>query len=97
MAISIQEISENTKLAREMALIGNYDTSSVYYESVVQQISRLMVSIADVTRKTKWQQVQQQILREFEGVKATSKVLQLFTHGERLLGNNQFKFIYKYI
>lgn len=69
-----------------MALTGNYDTSSVYYESVVQQISRLMVSIADVTRKTKWQQVQQQILREFEKVKAISKVLQLFTHGERLLG-----------
>lgn len=89
MAVSINEICENTKLAREMALTGNYDTSGVYYQGVVQQIHRLLASIADVTRKAKWQLVQHQIVQEFEKVKATSNTLQLFkvdTHGERLLG-----------
>ncbi|KAL0120605.1 hypothetical protein PUN28_008351 [Cardiocondyla obscurior] len=88
MAVSINEICENTKLAREMALIGNYDTSSVYYQGVVQQIHRLLATIADATRKAKWQVVQHQIVEEFEKVKATSNTLQLFkvdTHGERLL------------
>lgn len=89
MAVSINEICENTKLAREMALIGNYDTSGVYYQGVVQQIHRLLATIVDATRKAKWQVVQHQIVEEFEKVKAMSNTLQLFkvdTHSERLLG-----------
>ncbi|XP_031838408.1 katanin p60 isoform X2 [Nomia melanderi] len=95
MAISINEICENTKLAREMALTGNYDTSGVYYQGVVQQIHRLLASIADATRKAKWQLVQHQIVQEFEKVKATSNTLQLFkveTHGERLFGTSCLSF-----
>lgn len=57
MAVSINEICENTKLAREMALMGNYETSSVYYQGVIQNIHKLLISIADQTRKAKWQQV----------------------------------------
>ena len=89
MAVSINEICENTKLAREMALTGNYDTSGVYYQGVVQQIHRLLSSIVDTSRKAKWQQVQHQIVQEFEKVKATSSTLQLFkvdSHSERLIG-----------
>ena len=94
MAVSINEICENTKLAREMALTGNYDTSGVYYQGVVQQIHRLLTSIVDVTRKAKWQQVQHQIVQEFEKVKATCNTLQLFkvdSHTERLLGKYAMK------
>ncbi|XP_058802145.1 katanin p60 ATPase-containing subunit A-like 1 [Phymastichus coffea] len=86
--MSISEICENTKLAREMALTGNYDTSGVYYQGVVQQIGRLLSSIVDASRKAKWQQVQSQIVQEFEKVKATSSTLQLFkveTHSDRLI------------
>ena len=32
MAISVSDICENTKLAREMSLLGNYETASVYYQ-----------------------------------------------------------------
>ncbi|XP_001601295.1 katanin p60 ATPase-containing subunit A-like 1 [Nasonia vitripennis] len=91
MAVSINEICENTKLAREMALTGNYDTSGVYYQGVVQQIHRLLSSIVDTSRKAKWQQVQHQIVQEFERVKATSSTIQLFkvdTHSERLIGSS---------
>ncbi|KAJ8670252.1 hypothetical protein QAD02_001511 [Eretmocerus hayati] len=89
MAVSINEICENTKLAREMALTGNYDTSGVYYQGVVQQIHRLLASIVDTSRKARWQQVQTQIIQEFEKVKATSSTLQLFkldSHSDRLIG-----------
>jgi len=57
MAVSINEICENTKLAREMALMGNYETSGVYYEGVVQQMHRLLITISEPTRKGKWQLV----------------------------------------
>jgi katanin p60 ATPase-containing subunit A1 len=57
MAVSISEICENTKLAREMALTGNYETAGVYYQGVVQQIHRLLSTITDTTRRAKWQQV----------------------------------------
>ena len=54
---NISEICENTKLGREYALLGNYETSLVYYQCVSQQIQRLLTSITDSTRKHKWQQV----------------------------------------
>ncbi|XP_026675253.1 katanin p60 ATPase-containing subunit A-like 1 [Ceratina calcarata] len=95
MAVSVSEICENTKLAREMALTGNYDTSGVYYQGVVQQIHRLLTGIADNTRKAKWQTAQHQIVQEFEKVKATANTLQLFkvdAHGERLPGTTCLSF-----
>ena len=45
MAISVSDICENTKLAREMSLLGNYETATVYYQGVVQQIHRCAVFV----------------------------------------------------
>ena len=56
-SMSIQEICENTKMGREQALLGNYETSQVYYQGVLQQIQKLLLTIKDTTRKQKWQQV----------------------------------------
>lgn len=78
MAIPINEICENTKLARETALTGNYESSVVYYTGVVQQITRLLMTITDPNRKAKWQQVQQQIIQELQTVQETTKTLQTF-------------------
>lgn len=68
MAAAMGEICENTKQAREMALTGNYESSGVYYEGVIQQIHRLLVSIDDPTRKARWQSVQTNIVSEYEQV-----------------------------
>lgn len=90
MAVSISEICDNTKLAREMALMGNYDTASVYYQGVVQQIHRLLITIADHSRKGKWQQIQQQIAGEFEQLKAVMNTLQMYrtdSHTDRPIGS----------
>ncbi|GBO99620.1 Katanin p60 ATPase-containing subunit A1 [Eumeta japonica] len=80
MAVSVGEICENTKLAREMALMGNYESALVYYEGTVQMIHRLLITIADPTRKSKWQLVQKQMAREYEQLKATWNALQMFQH-----------------
>jgi len=78
MAVSINEICENTKLAREMAVMGNYETSSVYYQGVIQQIHKLLISIDDKTRKSKWQLVQRQIAHEYDKLKSLINTLQMF-------------------
>lgn len=57
MNVSLSDIIENTKLGREFALLGNYESSLVYYQSVLQQISRLISSISDPIRDQQWQEV----------------------------------------
>ncbi|XP_073984631.1 katanin p60 ATPase-containing subunit A-like 1 isoform X2 [Rhodnius prolixus] len=90
MAVSINEICENTKLAREMAVMGNYETSSVYYLGVIQQIHKLLLTIADKTRRSKWQLVQHQIVREHEKLQITLNSLQMFRrdHNSRPIGGS---------
>ena len=48
------EIVENTKLAREYALLGNYETSLVYYQGVLQQVAKLLSTVRDPSRKAQW-------------------------------------------
>ena len=56
-SVILGEIDENTKLGRENALLGNYDTSLVYYQGVLQQIQKLLGSINESDRRRKWSQV----------------------------------------
>jgi len=89
MAISLQDICENTKLAREMSLLGNYETASVYYQGVIQQIHRMLATIEDPGRKLKWQQIQGEVAQEYDVVKNITQTLALFkgeSHDGRQVG-----------
>eukprot|EP00090_Calanus_glacialis_P040471 TRINITY_DN7058_c0_g1_i1.p1 TRINITY_DN7058_c0_g1~~TRINITY_DN7058_c0_g1_i1.p1 ORF type:complete len:518 (+),score=178.48 TRINITY_DN7058_c0_g1_i1:237-1790(+) len=81
MAVSVSDICENTKLAREMSLLGNYETATVYYQGVVQQIHRLLGSIDDPGRKIKWQQIQGEVAQEYDVVKNIMQTLNTFKGG----------------
>lgn len=50
-------ISENVKLAREYALLGNYDSAMVYYQGVLDQMNKYLYSVKDTYLQQKWQQV----------------------------------------
>lgn len=94
MAASINEICVNTQVAREMALLGNYEASEVYYQGVIQDIQRLLLSIPDAMRKKKWQSVQQQIVVEYEYLKSTQGTLQLFradANNDRIINASNLK------
>ena len=65
MNASVAEICENTKMGREFALLGNYETSLVYYQGVVQQIHRLLQSVNDPMRRERWQEVRLLIVHPF--------------------------------
>jgi len=82
MAVSVSDICDNTKLAREMSLLGNYETASVYYQGVVQQIHRLLGSIDDSVRKMKWQQIQGEVAQEYDVIKNIMQTLNQFKGGQ---------------
>lgn len=53
-ALSMTEIGENTKLAREMAMVGNYDSAGIYYEGVLQMVQKRLMGASDPMQKGKW-------------------------------------------
>lgn len=55
--MSLLEISENVKLAREYALLGNYNSAIVYYQGVLEQMRKYLFSVKDPLLQQKWQQV----------------------------------------
>lgn len=57
MAVSIDEIRESINMAREMAMIGNYDSSLVYYEGVKLQLGRFLSTVDNQTRRESWRTV----------------------------------------
>ena len=57
MSYLLQEIQENAKTGREHALLGEYETSQVYYQGALSQIKKLLSTIKDASRKQKWTEV----------------------------------------
>lgn len=56
-SMNLAEICDNAKKGREYALLGNYDSSIVYYQGVIQQIHKHCQTLRDPALKVKWQQV----------------------------------------
>ncbi|XP_053564450.1 katanin p60 ATPase-containing subunit A-like 1 [Bombina bombina] len=76
--MNLAEICDNAKKGREYALLGNYDSSMVYYQGVIQQIQRHFQTIRDPAVKVKWQQVRQELVEEYEQVKTIVNTLESF-------------------
>ncbi|XP_009577906.1 PREDICTED: katanin p60 ATPase-containing subunit A1, partial [Fulmarus glacialis] len=76
--MSLVMISENVKLAREYALLGNYDSAMVYYQGVLDQMNKYLYSVRDTYLQQKWQQVWQEISVEAKHVKDIMKTLESF-------------------
>ncbi|XP_054921715.1 katanin p60 ATPase-containing subunit A-like 1 isoform X2 [Dermacentor andersoni] len=87
MNVSIADICQNTRMGRECALLGNYESAIVYYQGVIQQIHRLVqTTTGDPMRKERWQQIQQELAQEYEYIKDIQVVLSGFrseSHLER--------------
>lgn len=45
------------RMAREYALLGNYDTSLVYFDGVVKQIQSYLYSLEDEREREQWLKV----------------------------------------
>uniref|UniRef100_A0AAQ4RMR0 Katanin catalytic subunit A1 n=1 Tax=Gasterosteus aculeatus aculeatus TaxID=481459 RepID=A0AAQ4RMR0_GASAC len=76
--MNLSEICDNAKKGREYALLGNYESSAVYYQGVVQQIHKHCQSLRDPALKARWQQVRQELTNEYEQVKGIMGTLESF-------------------
>ncbi|XP_012990154.2 katanin p60 ATPase-containing subunit A-like 1 [Esox lucius] len=76
--MNLAEICDNAKKGREYALLGNYDSSMVYYQGVIQQIHKHCQVLRDPALKVKWQQVRQELVEEYEQVKGIMGTLESF-------------------
>jgi katanin p60 ATPase-containing subunit A1 len=77
--MTLAELTSNTKMAREMAMSGNYDSSGIYYETVLDNIHKMILSCPDATRRGKYQLIQQQLIKEQNKLKELQKTLQGIT------------------
>lgn len=90
MSVALTDIVENTRLGREYALLGNYESSLVYYQGVLQQINRLILSINDEPRNQLWHDIQRLIALECESVRDLQNILANFkcdNRNNRLIGH----------
>ncbi|XP_028295837.1 katanin p60 ATPase-containing subunit A1 [Gouania willdenowi] len=62
--MSVRDISENMKLAREYALLGNYSSASVLYHGLLEQIKKYVYDVGDGNFQQRWQQLWQEISEE---------------------------------
>uniref|UniRef100_A0A4W4E1A6 Katanin p60 ATPase-containing subunit A1 n=1 Tax=Electrophorus electricus TaxID=8005 RepID=A0A4W4E1A6_ELEEL len=76
--MNLTEICDNAKRGREYALLGNYDSSMVYYQGVIQQIHKHCQALRDPALKVKWQQVRQELMEEYEQVRSIVNTLESF-------------------
>jgi katanin p60 ATPase-containing subunit A1 len=75
MKMSLADLSSNVKLAREMAVSGNYDSSGIYYETVLEMVQKLILGTMDATKKGKFSLIQQQLIKEYTKLKELQKTL----------------------
>ena len=76
----LEEICDNVKMGREYALLGNYDTSLVYYQGVLQQIQKRINGFVakDSDIRSKWQLLRQELCQEYQYVKDITATLASF-------------------
>uniref|UniRef100_A0A3Q2FC00 Katanin p60 ATPase-containing subunit A1 n=1 Tax=Cyprinodon variegatus TaxID=28743 RepID=A0A3Q2FC00_CYPVA len=76
--MSLRDISENMKLAREYALLGNYSSASVLYNGLLEQIRKHMYGVQDGGIQQRWQQLWQEVSEENRQVQDIMSTLRSF-------------------
>lgn len=72
---SVHDIGYNLTIAREMTMMGNYESAEVYYLGSIQMISKLIKTINEPLRKSKWEEVQKKVSNEYRELKVLKNML----------------------
>jgi L-rhamnose mutarotase len=77
----LEEICENARMGREYALLGDYETAQIYYQSVLQQISQYTSTLKDTQQKQRWHKVSSSISTNERAYQSTCSFLGVaFSH-----------------
>ncbi|KAH9560340.1 hypothetical protein CY35_06G100600 [Sphagnum magellanicum] len=71
-------IGEHLTLAREYALLGNYDTALIFFDGVLAQINKHIRRVDDPYLRTKWNNCKRDLFEEFDIVKKLGVEKQAF-------------------
>ncbi|KAL2913742.1 Katanin p60 ATPase-containing subunit A1 [Polyrhizophydium stewartii] len=74
----ISSLPTDLQICRECALLGNYQTALVYFESILQTIHIHAKGLADASLRNRWMDVREQLMSEFKYVKDISAELSKF-------------------
>lgn len=74
----LDTLSEHLTLAREYALLGNYDTAIIFFEGVLAQINKHSSGVDDPYLRTKWNKCKKDLMEEFNIVKQIDAERQAF-------------------
>eukprot|EP00056_Hartaetosiga_gracilis_P005546 m.86028 g.86028 ORF g.86028 m.86028 type:complete len:473 (+) comp12205_c0_seq3:25-1443(+) len=77
MSAYLSRVPEELKLAREFALLGNYDTAIVYYEGVCDALKKYTDTCSGVSRQ-KWMKSRESVVQELKCVKEIKDELSHF-------------------
>jgi len=86
--IDFSNISNELQISRECALLGNYDTSLVYFDGVLQKIQIYIKSIHDPYIKERWIELRNCLLSEFQIIKDISMELGSFKFSNNRSSND---------
>ncbi len=84
---TLSEISSNIRQARELSLLGNYESALTFYSCGLALIKKQLSTIKDYGRKQQWLQVHQEITQESELVTDITKTLASFTLDNKANGS----------
>lgn len=71
-------IVEQLSVAREQAVLGEYESALVYYDGVVAQINKYVTNLEDPFLKGKWHSSKKSVQEEAETVKEIDRELRMF-------------------
>lgn len=71
-------IVEQLSVAREQAVLGEYESALVYYDGVVAQINKYVTNLEDPFLKGKWHSSKKSVQEEAETVKEIERELRMF-------------------
>lgn len=76
--MNLTNLSSELQISRECALLGNYDSSLLYFESVLNTIQSHIKSLTDPLLKVSWTNTRQELFKEFNLIKEISQELNSF-------------------
>ena len=71
-------IMSELQISRECALLGNYDTSLLYFESVLNNLHHFIKTVEKEDLKDQWNQTRTELVKEFQLVKEIAQEIARF-------------------
>ncbi|KAI9344882.1 P-loop containing nucleoside triphosphate hydrolase protein [Obelidium mucronatum] len=75
LPIKVQALATDLQICRECAVLGNYDTSLIMFDTIIQTITLHIKSLSSPDMKEKWLTLKNGLLEEFMLVKEISREL----------------------